>query len=130
MLTRLMFSGGGGKPLAVITFIPEEYITGGVSNRKRYIGAIPGERGTLSPKEFNIKGLVYGFEWIRERISSMYPSDFRLYQGGSLSYNKHIVMRINGIDYTIKANARTSAESPYIGFTAGTKYTIEIFDII
>lgn len=128
MLARLMF-GGGVKPLAVITFIPEEYIVGGASNRKRYIGAIPGERGTLSPKEFNIKGLVYGFEWIRERISSSYPSEFRLYQGGSLAY-KTIVMRINGIDYTVKANAHNVADSPHMGFTAGTKYTIEIFDII
>lgn len=129
MLTRLMFSGGG-KPLAVITFIPEKYSTGSTNNKKWYIGAVPGELGTLSPKEFNIKGLVYGFEWIRERVASAYYSDFRLYQGGSLSYNKTIVMRINGIDYTIKANTYTSAESPHIGFTAGTKYTIEIFDII
>lgn len=116
--------------MAVITFIPEKFSTGGISNKKWYIGAIPGKRGTLSPKEFNIKGLVYGFEWIRERVASAYNSEFRLYQGGSLSYNKTIVMRINGIDYTIKANAHTSAESPHIGFIAGTKYTIEIFDII
>ena len=116
--------------MAVITFIPKNFITGGTANKKHYIGAIPGELGTLSPKEFNIKGLVYGFEWIRERVASAYNSDFRLYQGGSLAYDKHIVMRINGIDYTIKANAHTSAESPHIGFTAGTKYTIEIFDII
>lgn len=120
---------GGAKPLAVITFIPEQYIAGGTSNKKQYIGAIPGELGTLSPKEFNIKGLVYGFEWIRERISSIYPSDFRLYQGGRLSY-KTIVMRINGIDYTVRANAHNVADSPHMGFIAGTKYTIEIFDII
>ena len=128
MLTRLMF-GGGVKPLAVITFIPKEYVAGGAFDRELYIGAIPGERGTLSPKEFNIKGLVYGFEWIRECISSSYPSEFRLYQGGSLSY-KTIVMRINGIDYTVRANAYNVADSPRMGFTAGTKYTIEIFDII
>lgn len=115
--------------MAVITFIPENFITGGTSNKKQYIGATPGERGTLSPKEFNIKGLVYGFEWIRERVASAYPSEFRLYQGGSLSY-KHIVMRINGIDYTVKANAHLVADSPHMGFIAGTKYTIEIFDII
>lgn len=116
--------------MAVITFIPEEYIAGGISNTKKtYIGAIPGELGTLSPKEFNIKGLVYGFEWIRERVSSIFSSDFRLYQGGSLSY-KTIVMRINGIDYTVKANAHLVADSPHMGFIAGTKYTIEIFDII
>lgn len=129
MLTRLMFGGRGVKPLAVITFIPEKYSTGGISNRKEYIGAIPEEIGTLSPKEFNIKGLVYGFEWIRERISSRYNSEFRLYQGGSLAY-KTIVMRINGIDYTVKANAHNVADSPHMWFTAGTKYTIEIFDII
>ena len=90
---------------------------------------MPGAKGTLSPIKFNIKGVVYGFEWIRERVSSNYPADFRLYHGGSLS-NKHIVMRINGIDYTVRANASTVAESPHMGFIAGTKYAIEIFDII
>lgn len=98
-------------------------------NTYSYIGAVPGAHGTLSPAKFNIKGVVYAFEWIRERISSIYNSDFRLYQGGALSY-KHIVMRINGIDYTVKANAHLVADSPHMGFIAGTKYTIEIFDII
>lgn len=130
MLTRLMFSGGGKRPLAVITFIPEEYTVKVGKNHYTYIGAGQGTHGTLSPKEFNIKGLVYGFDWIRERTSSSYMSEFRLYQGGSLTYTKKIVMRINGIDYTVMANANNVADSPHMGFTAGTKYTIEIFDII
>ena len=129
MLNRLLFSRGGKRPLAVITFIPEEYKVKVGKNTYSYIGAVPGAHGTLSPDKFNIKGVVYAFEWIRERISSIYNSDFRLYQGGALSY-KHIVMRINGIDYTVKANAHLVADSPHMGFIAGTKYTIEIFDII
>ena len=129
MLRRLMLSGTVKRPLAVITFIPVSYRAGSSSFSYVYTGAVPGKHGTLSPSTFTINGITYSFEWIRERVTASYPSDFRLAQGGSLSY-KNIVMRINGVDYTVKANAGTDSSSPRIGFKEGQTYIIEIFDIV
>lgn len=120
---------GGVKPLAVITFIPERYIIGPVDKKRSYRGAVPGEYGTLFPTDFNIKGTAYGFEYIRERVTPGYATEFRLYQGGNI-VRKTIVMRINGVDYTVTANSGYSGDNTRIGLVEGVEYTIEIFDII